>query len=250
MSKKVQEYLQALFKAVAVYAAGAWVAVEVVDFAVQQYGLSTFLVDAAVIVAFGGGIMTAVLVWFHREPGSQRIQTAELIVLVSIAIATAAGLFIVGTADPLEEFRRPSAVRLILETPTPPPNTPDTKWDSRATWGIGPPNKIVFDDQYFYANPGHAEINIPGVKLRAEDYPVLLEFLSSGNIRLTVLFVDLPRDFEEILKRGEDQSAAVVESTQFSSFSLRIDRQFRIRAEDKSISILVPGPFFPKAPDG
>ena len=57
MSKKVPEYLRTLFRAVAVYAAGAWVAVEVVDFAVQQYGLSKFLIDAAVIVAFGGGMI-------------------------------------------------------------------------------------------------------------------------------------------------------------------------------------------------
>ena len=127
MSKKVQEYLQALFKAVAVYAAGAWVAVEVVDFAVQQYGLSTFLVDAAVIVAFGGGMMTAVLVWFHGEPGSQRIQTGKLIVLVSVGIATAAGLFIVGTADPLEEFRQRECVQAqAVGGPIDPRNTYST----------------------------------------------------------------------------------------------------------------------------
>lgn len=224
-------------------------AVEVVDFAVRQYGLSKFLVDAAVIVAFGGGMMTAVLVWFHGEPGSQRIQAAEMLILAVLAVSTAVGLFVVGTADPLQDFRQPSAVRLIIETPTPPPDMPDTEWDERATWGIGPPESTVFDDRAYYANPGNADINIPGVKLSAENYPVLLEFLNSGNVRLTVIFVELPRDFEAILKRGEDQSAAVVEPTQFSLFSLRIDRKFLIRSEDKSISIFVPGPFLLKAPD-
>lgn len=249
MSKTLQEHLRTLIKGVAVYAAGAWVAVEVVDFAVRQYGLSKFLVDAAVVVAFGGGMMTAVLVWLHGEPGSQRIQAAEILILAALAVSTAVGLFVVGTADPLQDFRQPSAVRLIIETPTPPPDLPDSEWDDRATWGIGPPESTVFDDQYYYANPGNADINIPGVKLWAEHYPVLLEFLNSGNIRLTIIFVELPRDFETILKRGENQSAATVEPTSFSSFSLRIDRQFQIRSEDNSISIFVPGPFLVKAPD-
>jgi len=249
MSTKVPEYLRLLFRTVAVYAAGAWVAVEVVDFAVQHYGLSRFLVDAAVIVAFGGGMMTAVLVWFHGEPGSQRIQAAEILILAVLAVSTAGGLFVVGTADPLQDFRQTSAVRLIIETPTPPPNMPDTEWDERATWGIGPPKSIVFDDRYSFTKLGYAEIDIPGVKLWAENYPVLLEFLNSGNIRLTVVFVEFPRDLEAILERGEDQSSAVVESTQFSLFSLRIDRQFRIKSDENSISIFVPGPFLIQAPD-
>ncbi len=249
MSKTGSEYRRLLFRTVAVYAAGAWVAIEVVDFAVQRYGLSRFFVDAAVIVAFGGGMMTAVLVWFHGERGRQRIQAAELLILAVLASSTVAGLFVVGTADPLQDFRQPSAIRLIIEMPTPPPDMPDTDWDRRATWGIGPPESLVFSDQYYYAKHGNADIDIPGVKLSAENFPVLLEFLNSGNIRLTVIFVELPRDFEAILKRGEDQSTAVVESTQFSLFSLRITRQFRIQSEGNSISIFVPGPFFVEVPD-
>lgn len=249
MSKTLQEYLRTLFKTVAVYAAGAWVAVEIVDFAVRQYGLSKFLVDAAVIIAFGGGMMTAVLVWFHGESGRQRIQALEILILSALAVSTAVALFFAGTADPLQVFRQPSAVRLIIETPTPPPNMPDTETSEMAGWGIGPPESLVFDDQYYYASLGNADINMPGVKLSAENYPVLLEFLSSGNIRLTIVFDELPREFETILQRGEDQSAAIVEPTQFSLFSLRIDRKFRIKAEDNSISIIVPGPFFVKAED-
>lgn len=249
VSKTIPEYLRLLFRTIAVYAAGAWVAVEVVAFAVQHYGLSRFLVDAAVIIAFGGGMMTATLVWFHGEPGSQRIQAAEILILAILAVSIAVGLFVVGTSDPLQDFRRPSAVRLTIETPTPPPDMPDTDWDRRATWGIGPPKSAVFDDRYSYSKFGHASIDIPGVKLWAENYPVLLEFLYSGNIRLTVVFVEFPRDLEAILERGEDQSSAVVESTQGSLFSLHIDRQFRIESEDNLISIFVPGPFFVKVPD-
>lgn len=249
MSKKLPEYLRTLFKAIAVYAAGAWVAIEVVDFAVRQYGLSKLLVDSAVIVAFGGGMMTAVLVWFHGEPGSQRIKISEILVLAGIAVATVAGLFVTANVDPLRDFRRPTAIRLIVETPTPPPNMPDTEWDERATWGIGPPQRLVFEDKYSYATLGHANIEIPGVKLWAENYPVLLEFLDSGNIRLTVVFDEFPRDFDAILKQGASQTEAVIEPTQFSEFSLHIDRQFRIESKDNTIRILVPGPFLINAAD-
>jgi len=65
MANTVPKLHRILFRTVTVYAAGAWAAVEIVEFAVRQYGLSQILVDAAVVVAFGGGMVAAVLVWFH-----------------------------------------------------------------------------------------------------------------------------------------------------------------------------------------
>jgi hypothetical protein len=61
MSYRLRNFLRDLFKAIAVYAAGAWLAVKIVDFAVRQYDLSRFLVDSAVIVAFGGGMIAALV---------------------------------------------------------------------------------------------------------------------------------------------------------------------------------------------
>jgi hypothetical protein len=115
MSKKVPEYLRLLFRAVAVYAAGTWVAVEVVDFAVRQYGLSKFLVDAAVIVAFGGGMVTAVLVWFHGESGRQKFSAPEILAISGIVIAAASGLLYLNTGSPIKTFENFPGYRLVLE---------------------------------------------------------------------------------------------------------------------------------------
>lgn len=115
MSKRPLEYLRNLLKTIAVYAAGAWVAIEVVDFAVRQYGLSRLLVDSAVIVAFGGGMVTAVLVWFHGEPGTQRIAPSEIVAISGIVVATALGLFYLSMGSPLKAFEDLPGYRLVLE---------------------------------------------------------------------------------------------------------------------------------------
>ena len=115
MSNRLPVYLRDLTKAITVYAAGAWVAIEVVDFAVRQYGLTQFLVNAAVIVAFGGGMVTAVLVWFHGESGRQKTTPSEIAIIGSIAVATGASLFYLSDGDPLDQFRGLSGYTLVLE---------------------------------------------------------------------------------------------------------------------------------------
>lgn len=115
MSKRFRDYLRDFLKAIAVYAAGAWVAIEVVDFAVRQYGLSHFLVDAAVIVAFGGGMITAVLAWYHGEPGRQRVSKSEIATISVIAIATASVLLYLSAGSPTKSFAALPGYRLVLE---------------------------------------------------------------------------------------------------------------------------------------
>ena len=56
---------RSVFKAVIIYEAGAWASIEVVDFAVTKYGLSRSLLDTSVVIALGGGMITAVLAWYH-----------------------------------------------------------------------------------------------------------------------------------------------------------------------------------------
>ena len=97
------------------YAAGAWVAIEVVEFAVRHYGLSLFLVDAAVIVAFGGGMVTAVLVWFHGEPGRQKFSAAEILAISGVVFATASGLVYLSIGSPIKTFENLPGYRLVLE---------------------------------------------------------------------------------------------------------------------------------------
>lgn len=92
LPEKLANPLRTIFKALVIYAAAAWAAIEVIDFAISRYGLSRLLLDAAVLVAFGGGMVTAVLAWFHGDSGRQKVTTPEIMTISTIVLATAAGV--------------------------------------------------------------------------------------------------------------------------------------------------------------
>lgn len=232
----------AMFRALAVYGAAAWAIIEGIGFLASYYELSRSFLDSSLLVAIGGGLATLVVTWFHGPSGRQKVSALEVAILAGLAISVAVSLIVLWQSDPLRDFEQQSGARLVIEFPTPAPNTDG---EGRYHWGVGPPESIVFDDRYMYTPFGNVEAKIPGLKLWAEDVPVLLEFLDTGHHRISLVFPDFPRDLAVLMDMGKVQEAATVETMKFL---LRIEREFQVQTKENTISLLIVGPFLPATP--
>lgn len=114
-SFRLASTLRLLIITIAVYAAGAWAAIEAVDSAVTKYGLIQWLLDASVIVAFGGGMITAVLAWYHGPQGRQGITKPEVLIVTALVLSTAACVIYLVDRGPTANFDRLDGYRLSFE---------------------------------------------------------------------------------------------------------------------------------------
>ena len=188
-------------KALAIYAAAAWAAIEVIDFAISRYGLSRLLLDIAVLVAFGGGMVTAVLAWFHGGSGRQRATKSELITVGTIALATAAGVAFLALRNPIAPFEQLEGYRLSLELR----NAGDAR-DESYYFSVGPMETSHFyDSRGALLNLAPTEGFIQGPKANVEfrDHPVLM-LAPEDSEWMTVTFVlpFEPAEISDLLDRG------------------------------------------------
>jgi hypothetical protein len=212
MSNRLPTYLRDLLKAIIVYAAGAWVAIEVVEFAVRQYGLTQFLVNAAVIIAFGGGMVTAVLVWFHGESGRQKAPPSEIVIIGSIAVATGITLFYLSDSNPLDQFNDLSGYRLILEY-----RDKDLTSTNGHTFSLVPFEAIHLieggDRGIFSLDPpGSGEIRGPIMQAQFDGHPAMFfDSEDSDYAQVTFVLPYEPEDIKRLVSIGRvHQSAAIV----------------------------------------
>jgi hypothetical protein len=91
-SDATRNVLRSVFKALVIYTAGAWALIEVVDFAVEKYGLNRLVLDISVLAAFGGGLITAVIAWFHSEPYRQHGTRTETLIVATLVLSITAGV--------------------------------------------------------------------------------------------------------------------------------------------------------------
>lgn len=159
-------------RALVLYAAGAWALVEVVDFGVSQYGLSRWLLDGAVLVAFGGGMITAVLAWFHNEPDKKKITRLEMGIVVALILAISAGVFYLGSRGPTADFDRIDGYRLAFEF-----NQSAFKGgtSNQASFILGQTKGIVVvDDSHFFSLDA-PKVGITGTNIEVQgwDIPVM-----------------------------------------------------------------------------
>lgn len=215
MSDRVPKYFRDLAKAIAVYVAGAWVAIEVVEFAVRQYGLTEFLVNAAVIVAFGGGMVTAVLVWFHGESGRQKAPPSEIVIIGSIAVATGITLFYLSDSNPLDQFNDLAGYKLILEYR----DTRDTDLASTNvhTFSLVPIEAIHLIEGgergiFSLDPPGNGEIRGPIMQAQFEGHPAMFfDSQDSDYYQVTFVLPYEPEDIRRLISIGRvHQSAEIV----------------------------------------
>ena len=232
MSSRLRDFLRDLFKAIAVYAAGAWVAIEVVDFAVQQYGLSHFLVDAAVIVAFGGGMITAVLAWFHGEPGRQRFSVPEITTISVIVIATASVLFYLGNGSPTKAFASLPGYRLVLEY---------RSLDSPAELhhiGMSPVEAIeMIDGGMLSLNPQNGVIRGPDMRADFEGHPTMfVDLPDSDYVAVTFVLPYQPADLGKVIAMGSSHDGMNIQT---EGLDLEINSSVVITEQDKGATIRV-----------
>lgn len=190
-----------IFKAIAIYAAAAWAAIEVIDFAISRYGLSRLLLDVAVLVAFGGGMVTAVLAWFHGDSGRQRVTKLEFVTVGTIVLATAAGVTFLALRNPIAPFEELEGFRLSLELR----NVGDARDDSYY-FSVGPLETSHFYDSrgaIFNLAPTEGFVEGPNANVEFSDHPVLM--LSPDNSEwMTVTFIlpFEPTEISNLLERG------------------------------------------------
>lgn len=68
------------------YLAGAWLILQVLDFARENFGWSTFPTQVAAVVLGVGLVAALVLAWYHGEKGRQRIGGVELMILAGLLV--------------------------------------------------------------------------------------------------------------------------------------------------------------------
>ncbi len=196
---KLSNTWRSVFKAIAIYAAAAWAIIQVIDFAVSNYGLSRLLLDTAVLVSFGGGMITVVLAWFHGEPGSQKFKVPEFAIIISVIVATAAGVTYLAIRDPTAPFKALEGYRLILELR----NIGDEQ-DEDYNFSVGPLESTEISEGMMYnLAPVDGSIEGPDVEVNFEDYPVMmLAPTDSEWMKVTFVLPFEPADITDLLKTG------------------------------------------------
>ena len=237
MSNRFPRYLRDLLKAITVYAAGAWVAIEVVDFAVRQYGLTQFLVNAAVIVAFGGGIVTAVLVWFHGEQGRQKAPPSEIAIIGSIVIATGITLIYLSGSNALDRFDDLDGYRLILEY-----RDTDLTSTNGHIFSLVPMEAVHLieggDRGIFSLDPpGSGEIRGPIMQAKFSGHPTMFfDSQESDYAQVTLVLPYEPEDIKRLIAIGPvHQSANIVTE----GLELQISSKITITEQDNGTTIRV-----------
>lgn len=216
-------------KALAIYAAAAWGLLQVVEFAVVNYGLSRFLLDSAVIAAFGGGMITAVLVWHHGAVGSQTATKSEIAIVGTVVLVTMAGVLFLAQNDPVKIFETQEGFRLVFELQQ---NIPEE--DGLGTAGAGPPEGWHWTEEGgIHMNPDHGKINWPGLSVEWEGYPVRLQELYDMNhLLVTVVLPSEPGDISDLLEFGSNHRSAIITST---NLEISIQIPFEARRLDSGV---------------
>jgi len=239
-SKTVSRFLRILFRTVAVYAAGAWAAVEIVEFAVRQYGLSQFLVDAAVIVAFGGGMVTAVLVWFHGESGRQKVPASEILVVSSIIVATASTLIYLSRGSPTEAFENLRGYRLVLEF-----RYPDNADPEDFHIAMSPTEAIeMIDGGMFSLAPEDGHIRGSILQAQFDGHPTMfVDSPESDFLEVTFVLPYEPADLSELIALGGTHESAKINTT---GLSIQFESRILLEEQDGGATIrLVSTPSLP-----
>ncbi len=206
---------RSIFKAVIIYVAGAWAAIEVVDFFVTKYGLSRLLLDASVVVAFGGGMITAVLAWFHSEPGQQTIKKPEVAIVSTVVLMTAAGVAYLATLGPAAEFDRLDGYRLILEFR----QYPGDGEESRSFGGSPMQGAEIIDEGFFYyLDPDLAFVKGPTMDININHYPVMFHWDQNEWVTITIVLPSEPATLAKLRSAGP-----VHDRVKFAILGLKVD---------------------------
>ena len=93
------------------YAAGAWVALQVLDMAVANYDWPRTVMHAAFGLAALGLLIALILAWYHGEQGRQRASGVELL-LIALVLAVGGGLLWWFAPAPMVAPPAPEATRI------------------------------------------------------------------------------------------------------------------------------------------
>ncbi len=77
------------------YIAGAWLLLQALDIAIQNFDLPHLVFRAAVALLAAGFLAALVLAWYHGEKGAQRVTGLEVLLLAVLALAGVAGSVLV-----------------------------------------------------------------------------------------------------------------------------------------------------------
>lgn len=234
MSDVIPRIWRTVFRAIAIYAAGAWAIVEVVDFAVRSYGLSRFLVDAAVLVAFGGGMVTAVLVWFHGESGPQKPTVPEIAILSSIAIATFGGLLLVAGGGQTKEFDDLQGYRLVLEYRQ--ISYKGGEEDMLAF--LGPfETTVMFDDGMFNLSPQDGSVRAPVLRIKVDGHPTMFADSPDSDLLLMIFVLPYqPSDLTDLIEIGTNHDSATIKTP---GLQIDIDTGIEIVQQENGATIRI-----------
>lgn len=81
-----------IFRWLALYLAGAWLLLQVLDFFGNHFHWSDIVVPIATVVLAAGFFAAAIIAWFHGEHGYQRVTPLEIALLIVVALAGAGGV--------------------------------------------------------------------------------------------------------------------------------------------------------------
>ena len=220
---------KAILKSLTIYAAAAWGLLQVVEFAVENYGLSRFLLDSAVITAFGGGMITAVLAWYHGAAGSQSAQKSEIAIIGTVILGTIIGILFLAQNDPARSFERLDGFRLVFELRDP------LREDGFGTAGAAPPEGWHWmEDGGVHLNPEDGEINWPYLSVSWEEYPVRIQnFTDKEYFTVTIVLPFEPKDLSDLLSNGPSHTSAQITST---NLEISIRGPFEVSSFDSGIS--------------
>jgi len=82
------------------YAAGAWLALEVVQYLTDMFGWSASVPRTATVLAGVGLLLVLVLAWFHGEKGRQQVGGLEVVLIAGLALLGVAGVMVLGRVSP------------------------------------------------------------------------------------------------------------------------------------------------------
>jgi hypothetical protein len=157
-----------------VYAAGAWVVVEIVGFLTTTYELPRAFVDIAIVLVVSGGIATTVLAWLHGKPGRQSFGAGEKAFLIVLAVLTVAGSYIVAQGrDPQQAFSQLAGVRLILQVPA----SPDQQM-RQFTAHYSPQDAAIWTEAAIvFLEYDELEFALPdsSLSMRLKSHPIMIE---------------------------------------------------------------------------
>ena len=176
-------------------------------------------------------MITAVLAWFHSEPGQQAIKKPEVAIASTLVLMIAAGVVYLATLGPTAEFDRLDGYRLTFVFHDPPGGGEESR-----QFFAGPMlgAEIIDEGVFYYLDPDDASIKGPNMDVTFKHHPVMFHWDHDEWVTIIIVLPFEPAALANLRKSGSVHDRVKLE---IIDLTMDIDERFELLDNPSGVTL-------------